>query len=100
MAPTEILAEQHFLKLPALVRAASDIEGGLAAATQGQGPRQFPGAHRRRGAMVVGTHALFQDEVRFARLALVVIDEPAPLRRAAAPGAAHKGVDGRLAHTS
>ncbi len=35
---------------------------------------------------MVGTHALFQDEVQFKNLALVIIDKPHPLSRATAPG--------------
>ncbi|MBI2502443.1 MAG: ATP-dependent DNA helicase RecG [Candidatus Latescibacteria bacterium] len=76
MAPTEILAEQHGATLGALVGPLGvNVEllvGGL------------PGARRREaltaiatGAaqMVIGTHALIQDEVEFAGLGLAVIDE-------------------------
>ncbi|MFO7694142.1 MAG: DEAD/DEAH box helicase, partial [Vicinamibacterales bacterium] len=76
MAPTEILAEQHWLTIRRLLGA-----GGYAAALlTGSGP----GAERRRvladlasgrARLVVGTHALVQDEVTFARLGLVVVDE-------------------------
>ncbi len=79
MAPTEILAEQHWnnfsgwfsdnfdepilcaflvskLKLAEKKQALADIESGEA-------------------KMVIGTHALFQESVKFNRLALVIIDE-------------------------
>ena len=76
MAPTELLAEQHLASFdrwltplgiavqpllgsqPARARA-----GALAAIADG------------RASVVVGTHALFQESVEFARLALVIVDE-------------------------
>ncbi len=76
MAPTEILAEQHLRKFsawlgPLGVRIAwlhgglsgKDRRGALAAIASGE------------ASIVVGTHALFQKEVTFARLGLVVVDE-------------------------
>lgn len=76
MAPTEILAEQHYQKMqswvaplglrvewlsgsqPAKLRKAS-----LAAITSGE------------AQLVVGTHALIQEQVEFARLGLAIVDE-------------------------
>ena len=76
MAPTEILAEQHFRKLVAWLeplgvqtawltgsQRASERRAGLAAAESGL-------AH-----LVVGTHAVIEDKVQFSKLGLVVIDE-------------------------
>ena len=76
MAPTEILAEQHYKTL-------SHFLEGLPARL-----RLLVGAQRtalrrdilddvQRGSadIVVGTHALFEKEVRFSRLGLVIIDE-------------------------
>ncbi len=76
MAPTELLAEQHrrqfeqwFAPLGVEVAAltgkapAAARRARLAAVAQG------------RLACVVGTHALFQESVRFARLGLVIVDE-------------------------
>jgi ATP-dependent DNA helicase RecG len=74
MAPTEVLAEQHYLGLEPLVRlvgvrmalltsSSADRGGVLAAAADGTVD------------VVVGTHALIQEGVRFARLGLAVVDE-------------------------
>jgi ATP-dependent DNA helicase RecG len=76
MAPTEILAEQHFRKLVGWLeplgvhtawltgsQRASERRAALAAAESGQ-------AH-----LVVGTHAVIEDKVQFSKLGLVVIDE-------------------------
>ena len=76
MAPTEILAEQHFRKLdfwlsPLGVNIAwlsgslkkKQKDAGLAAAADGS------------AALTVGTHALFQDKVIFKRLGLAIVDE-------------------------
>jgi ATP-dependent DNA helicase RecG len=74
MAPTEILAEQHYLKLidwlkPLGVEIAW-LTGSLAGRTR---KRQLAAA--RTAGLVVGTHALIQESVDYERLGLVVIDE-------------------------
>ena len=75
MAPTEILAEQHFLKLKAWL-APLGIEvawltGSLKSAAKRAAQQQVAGtAH-----LVVGTHALIQEGVDFARLGLAIVDE-------------------------
>ncbi len=76
MAPTEILARQHAETLAGLLRAsrvrhvllvggmtAKEREGALAEIAAG------------RVDLVIGTHAIVQEDVRFAKLGLVVIDE-------------------------
>ena len=76
MAPTEILAEQHFKNIETWMKAldirvtwlsgklkASQRREALAALAEGQ------------CRIAVGTHALFQTDVAFSRLGLVVVDE-------------------------
>ena len=75
MAPTEILAEQHYLKLrswlaPLGVEVAW-LSGSLKkAAKQAMQLQAATTAH-----LVVGTHALIQEGVDFARLGLAIVDE-------------------------
>ncbi len=76
MAPTEILAEQHYLTVRRLV---GDLGVRVVLLTGGRGAAQRTQVRQavRSGAaeVVVGTHALIEDEVTFARLGLVVVDE-------------------------
>lgn len=76
MAPTEILAEQHFLTIRLLLEPAGYdvalLTGSCAAAER---RRVVGDLASGRAGLVVGTHALVQEEVSFARLGLVVIDE-------------------------
>ena len=77
MAPTELLAEQHASTLASLLTGAPRLRRALLTSSV---PRADADAIRAGLAageidLVIGTHALFQSEVRFARLALAVIDE-------------------------
>jgi ATP-dependent DNA helicase RecG len=76
MAPTEILAEQHFLNISRLLQASRFRVALLTGATAGAARRQEL-AEIEAGSiqLIVGTHALVQGDVRFAQLGLVVIDE-------------------------
>ena len=76
MAPTEILAEQHFLNIARLLQASRFRVALLTGAISGAARRQQL-AEIEAGSihLVVGTHALVQGDVRFAQLGLVVIDE-------------------------
>ena len=76
MAPTEILAEQHANNFRRWLEPFGIEVGWLAGKVKGKA-RQTELEKIESGAvqMVVGTHALFQEEVEFADLALVIIDE-------------------------
>lgn len=76
MAPTEILARQHFETIAPMLEA----QGVAALLLTGRDKGAARAAKLRalasgEAAVAVGTHALFQDEVRFAALALAVVDE-------------------------
>jgi ATP-dependent DNA helicase RecG len=75
MAPTEILAEQHYLTFKRWLEPLGIEVAWLAGKLKGKA-RASALEHIAGGApMVVGTHALFQDEVQFKHLALAIIDE-------------------------
>jgi ATP-dependent DNA helicase RecG len=76
MAPTEILAEQHARTLRGLV-AKLGLEVVLLTGRMGAAERRRTLAQVASGEapLVVGTHALIQEGVSFARLGLVVVDE-------------------------
>lgn len=76
MAPTEILAEQHATNFRRWLAPLGIEVGWLAGKVKGKA-RQIELEKIRTGQvqMVVGTHALFQDEVEFSDLALVIVDE-------------------------
>ncbi len=76
MAPTEVLAEQHFATLQALmpgeaVRIAL-LTGSTSASRRTDTLNKLASGEL---SFVVGTHALLEDDVRFDRLAVVVVDE-------------------------
>jgi ATP-dependent DNA helicase RecG len=76
MAPTELLAEQHAGKLRELL-APLGIGVGLLTGSLGARARAetLEGLREGRIPLVVGTHALIQEGVRFQRLGLVAVDE-------------------------
>jgi ATP-dependent DNA helicase RecG len=76
MAPTELLAEQHLKNFSAWL-APLDVRIGSLVGKLGGKARQGMLAQLASGelAVAVGTHALFQGEVAFRRLGLIVIDE-------------------------
>jgi ATP-dependent DNA helicase RecG len=76
MAPTELLAQQHFRAIEryldgSRVRCAL-LVGGLPAARRREIIAQID---KGQLDLVVGTHALIQEDVRFAKLGLVIVDE-------------------------
>ncbi len=99
MAPTETLAEQHALTLDRLLGAEAIPFGLLTGAT--------PAATRRRAldqlasgelAIAVGTHALIEPAVQFARLGLCVVDEQHRFGVEQRRALDAKGLDGMAPH--
>jgi ATP-dependent DNA helicase RecG len=76
MAPTEILAEQHYINLHRLFQPLGisvELLVGRLSNKQRQQARERIATGR--GMVAVGTHALIQEGVEFARLGLAIIDE-------------------------
>jgi ATP-dependent DNA helicase RecG len=99
MAPTETLAEQHAVTLGRLLAAEATPFALLTGAT--------PAARRREAldrllsgelSLIVGTHALIEPQVRFARLGLCVVDEQHRFGVAQRKALDAKGVEGMAPH--
>ena len=76
MAPTEVLARQHFATMEPLCRAAGMRIEILTGREKGLGRAQtMEDLLAGRVDILVGTHALFQTGVEFANLGLAVVDE-------------------------
>ncbi len=76
MAPTEILAEQHFRKLVEWLEPLGLGIAWLAGSRKGRGrTRMLEMVVSGDAQLVVGTHAVIQDDVRFKRLGLAIVDE-------------------------
>lgn len=76
MAPTEILAEQHFMTFSAWLEMLDIEVAWLSGKTKGK-QRSQTLARLAAGevSIVIGTHALFQDDVIFQSLVLAIVDE-------------------------
>ncbi|UCH90713.1 MAG: ATP-dependent DNA helicase RecG [Nitrospirota bacterium] len=76
MAPTEVLSEQHYWSLKPLFEA---LNISCALLKGGQAGRErieiLADIHSGKVQVVVGTHALLQTDVQFAKLGLVIVDE-------------------------
>ena len=76
MAPTEILAEQHFNNINNWMQAlgikVSWLSGKLKAAARRSAVDEITSGQAQ---IIIGTHALFQNDIEFNNLALIVIDE-------------------------
>ncbi len=76
MAPTEILAEQHFLKMKEwfepLGITIAWLSGSLKAKEKRLAQENIESGYAQ---LIIGTHALIQDKVSFSKLGLAVIDE-------------------------
>ncbi len=77
MAPTEVLARQHFLTISNLIgmESAYRVELLTAADKGRQRAAKLERIASGEAALVVGTHSLIEKEVRFSRLGLVIVDE-------------------------
>lgn len=76
MAPTEILAEQHLLNFKQWFEPLGIGVGWLAGKQTAKQRREaLEAVAENTVQVVVGTHALFQEQVQFAKLGLVIIDE-------------------------
>jgi len=76
MAPTEVLAEQHYRSLSALLDGAG-IRVGLLTGSLTASEKKKVRKELENGEidLVIGTHALISDSVKFNRLALIIADE-------------------------
>ncbi len=76
MAPTEILAEQHFRKLVGWLEPLGIKVAWLTGSLKAKAKRaQLEAVASGEAQLVVGTHAVIQDQVEFAKLGLALIDE-------------------------
>jgi ATP-dependent DNA helicase RecG len=76
MAPTEILAEQHLANFGQWFRPLGIDVGWLSGKTKGAARgQQLDELSSGKCQLLIGTHALFQDEVVYKQLGLIIIDE-------------------------
>ena len=94
MAPTEILAEQHYRKLAPLMQSfgicITWLSGSQRKAEKLAATESITSG---KTDLAFGTHALFQEGVRFARLGLAVVDEQHRFGVAQRLALAQKGVE-------
>ncbi len=76
MAPTEILAEQHFLRLKEIFSEFDFnillLSGSLSEKRRSENLKKIK---ENKADIIVGTHALFQDDIEYKKLSLIIIDE-------------------------
>ncbi|EIN02120.1 ATP-dependent DNA helicase RecG [Paraburkholderia hospita] len=98
MAPTEILAEQHARKLRGWLEPLGVSVAWLAGSLKTKEKRSaIEAAALGTAQLVIGTHAIIQDAVEFARLGLVIVDEQHRFgveQRLALRAKAHNAADG------
>jgi ATP-dependent DNA helicase RecG len=76
MAPTEILAEQHFRKLVLWLEPLGVQVAWLTGSRKGKGRKeQLAAVESGAAGLVIGTHAVIQGDVVFAKLGLAIVDE-------------------------
>jgi ATP-dependent DNA helicase RecG len=98
MAPTEILAEQHYQNFRGWLEPLGIRLAWVSGKVKGKARKEALAAVASGEAQVViGTHALFQDDVEFQRLALVIVDEQHRFGVHQRLALREKGVGGSLA---
>jgi len=99
MAPTEILAEQHFRKIAAWMEPlgvkVAWLTGSLKKKEKTAASEM---AESGEAQLVIGTHALIQDSVQFAKLGLVLVDEQHRFGVGQRLTLRNKGSDGLVPH--
>ncbi|WP_428719461.1 ATP-dependent DNA helicase RecG [Undibacterium curvum] len=99
MAPTEILAEQHFRKIAAWLEPlgvkTAWLTGSLKKKEKDQANAMISSGEAQ---LVIGTHALIQDSVQFANLGLVLVDEQHRFGVGQRLNLANKAVAGKVPH--
>ncbi|HEX4842945.1 MAG TPA: ATP-dependent DNA helicase RecG [Limnobacter sp.] len=99
LAPTEVLAEQHHHKLTPLFEAVgvrcAKLQGAM---KKSEKNRVLQALANGEVDVVVGTHALVQEQVEFKQLALVVVDEQHRFGVAQRLSLLAKATGGKLAH--
>ena len=99
MAPTETLAEQHFQTLQLLLGSEPISMGLLTGSTPGRRAGELRGRLASGElALVVGTHALIEESVQFARLGVAVVDEQHRFGVAQRAALDRKGGEGESPH--
>ncbi|WP_417543045.1 ATP-dependent DNA helicase RecG [Marinobacter sp.] len=98
MAPTEILAEQHYQNFRGWLEPLGIQLAWLSGKVKGKARKEaLEAVHSGPASVVIGTHALFQDDVLFHRLALVIVDEQHRFGVHQRLALREKGVGGTLA---
>jgi ATP-dependent DNA helicase RecG len=96
MAPTELLAEQHLHNFRHWLQPLGLEVEWLAGKVTGKARQQALARVAGGAAVVIGTHALMQESVAFARLGLVIVDEQHRFGVQQRLSLRDKGRDGRL----
>ncbi|GLQ90522.1 ATP-dependent DNA helicase RecG [Dyella flagellata] len=97
MAPTELLAEQHLRNFRHWLEPLGIHVEWLAGKQQGKARQQAMRRVAEGAPIVIGTHALMQEEVAFARLGLVIVDEQHRFGVQQRLALRDKGLEGELA---
>lgn len=76
MAPTEILAEQHYISLTEILKGfGMNVELLVGSLTKKQKENVLERVKNKEVDILIGTHALIEDKVEFCKLGLVITDE-------------------------